>query len=70
MIERSIKRGTKFIANSKGLKAVWIVTRRIKTEEKNAIYTRVLFGKDQTRKYTGPQFGHLLREGIVELVAA
>lgn len=67
MITRQIKRGQKFIANSKGKPAYWIVTRRVKTDEKNLVYCRVTKGCKQSKKYTGKQFGKLIKMDIIKL---
>ena len=67
MLKRTIKSGQKFTAPSKGKEATWVVTRRIKTEAMNIIYTKVIDGAEQKRKYTAKQFAMLLRRGIIKL---
>lgn len=67
-LKRTIKKGQHFAASSKGKPACWIVTRRIKTESQNLIYCAVEYGNDQEKKYTGAQFGYLLRTGIIRLL--
>lgn len=66
-LKRQIKGGTRFLATSKGEMAEWVVTRRVKTDFKNIIYTEVTKGVPQRRIYSGQQFGMLLHKGIIKL---
>jgi predicted transcriptional regulator with HTH domain len=66
-LKRTVTKGTVFRANSKGIASLWEVSRRIKTDEQNVIYTKCL-ETEQTRKYTGKQFGMLIRMGIIHMV--
>jgi hypothetical protein len=67
-IKRTIKKGQVFVANSNKKSAVWEVTKRIKTENENLIWCKVIHGDQQNKCYTGQQFGMLIRMGIVKLV--
>ena len=69
-IKRTIKPGTKFLANSFGKLAHWVVTKRIKTNDRNLVYCKVTKGKAQTRKYTGKQFGMLIGMKVIQLKKA
>ncbi|MBI4977517.1 MAG: hypothetical protein HZC28_08550 [Spirochaetes bacterium] len=60
--------GQRFYAKSKKAPAIWEVFERIKSETQNIIRCRVIDGAPQEREYIGPQFGYLLRQGIIQLI--
>ena len=64
----TITPGQLFVANSHGEPSLWEVTARVKTEQENRVWTRCIIGYQQERQYTGPQFGFLIRKGIVKLI--